>query len=318
MYAPQYWLRSFETLPVPGRIAVVGRLLDALVAVNMADREPRVPVSKAKLLPGVDAWQDAARIAKLGGGTCPSLVAARVAELRKSGESAASWSFGFEGRLYVVRADGTREDPAGGSSQMATVLTRRALWTPTMELVSFATTPASRKMQALCKLLDVLHEANVQWLNAGGKAPKLYDSGIKYVEEELGKDQWQDIPETVKRGSGDCEDLASYRVSELRAAGEAANHAIEHRYNADEDIVLYHILVRRADGSIEDPSCKLGMGGACNVFLSPSQVKAKVARQKQGGAQSTAGTPNHVGVAPVVMTPEDVAAAALRGSGGTG
>jgi hypothetical protein len=276
-------------------------MMNALLKANMVDKVRRTPVAKAKLSPGVDTWSDAARIERIGGGTCPSLVAARVAELRKSGEHA-RWSFGFEGRLVVIRASGEQEDVCGGAPIFGPLLVRRALWTPTMELVSFETTPPDLKMKVLCKLLDVLHTANGQWLAAGNKAPPLYESGFRYVEEQMGKDEWQDIPETIRRKTGDCEDFASYRVSELRAAGEKANHAVEHRYSKADDIVLYHILVLRQDGSMEDPSCRLGMGGVCHVHLTGAQVAAKVQKAKQ----------QHTGaVAPVVHTAEDVVAALL-------
>ena len=95
----------------------------------------------------------------------------------------------------------------------------------------------------------------------------LYDSGIRYVEEPPGRDDWQDIAETLERQEGDCEDLACWRVAELRVRlGErAATHVVTVQDLPDprtgDVVTTYHIAVRRADGRLEDPSRLLGMKG---------------------------------------------------------
>jgi len=61
----------------------------------------------------------------------------------------------------------------------------------------------------------------------------------------------------LSRGWGDCDDLAPYRVAELQEAGEKAKIRITWRRVGKRR--TYHVLVRRADGRIEDPSRLLGM-----------------------------------------------------------
>lgn len=56
-----------------------------------------------------------------------------------------------------------------------------------------------------------------------------------------------------------CDDLAPWRCAELREAGEPAKIRVQWKRDARTGQKLFHILVRRADGSIEDPSLKLGM-----------------------------------------------------------
>lgn len=93
---------------------------------------------------------------------------------------------------------------------------------------------------------------------AGRPYPSLYRSGVRYRREQKGKEDWQLPSDTLKSGYGDCEDLAAgWRVPELWLAGEP-NARI---YLKIVSPMLRHIQVRRADGSIEDPSKLLGMGG---------------------------------------------------------
>lgn len=89
--------------------------------------------------------------------------------------------------------------------------------------------------------------------------PPLYTSGVRYAQEEGGDalrpvNRWQTAVETYRLRAGDCEDLACWRVGELRAAGEKASPYIKFVR-----IGLIHIQVRRANGLIEDPSRRLGM-----------------------------------------------------------
>lgn len=84
----------------------------------------------------------------------------------------------------------------------------------------------------------------------------LYKSGVRYAREPLGSEVWQTGLETLQLGHGDCEDLVAWRCAELRVNGEEATP-----YVKDVRPGLRHCLVKRADGSLEDPSRALGMGG---------------------------------------------------------
>jgi hypothetical protein len=86
--------------------------------------------------------------------------------------------------------------------------------------------------------------------------PPLYASGVRYARER-GREEWQTAEETAERKTGDCEDLVAYRCAELWVAGETA--ARPHCYAPRPGLI--HCVVRRADGTIEDPSRKLGMKG---------------------------------------------------------
>ena len=86
--------------------------------------------------------------------------------------------------------------------------------------------------------------------------PRLYASGVRYRVEK-GED-WRDACEVIARGQGDCEDLACYRAAELQCTGEPAQ-AIPIEVGRDGDRREFHVVVRRANGTIEDPSAVLGM-----------------------------------------------------------
>ena len=91
------------------------------------------------------------------------------------------------------------------------------------------------------------------------RLPRLYEAGIRYRREpsppvgERRIERWNVATEAVKKGHSDCEDLASYRVAELRLAGEPAQIRLKKKGR------VWHVTVRRADGRIEDPSKRLGM-----------------------------------------------------------
>jgi hypothetical protein len=89
------------------------------------------------------------------------------------------------------------------------------------------------------------------------KYPPLYRSGVRYRREPQipGRyEQWLTIKDLVARGHGDCEDLASTRVAELRRLGVRAIPWLL------KNGPTWHVVVRYPDGRIEDPSRILGMG----------------------------------------------------------
>jgi hypothetical protein len=108
--------------------------------------------------------------------------------------------------------------------------------------------------------LDCLTAWDIRQLERN-KLPPLYSSGIVYEREILCThdgvtgicEEWWTALELHKRKSGDCEDLSSLRSAELILSGEQA------RARAKRSKIGWHIQVHRADGTIEDPSAKLGM-----------------------------------------------------------
>lgn len=91
-----------------------------------------------------------------------------------------------------------------------------------------------------------------------GRVPPLYASGVRYRREQHatlpGVERVQSPEETHAMGAGDCDDLAPWRAAELQVAGEHARALVVHSPN-----IGYHVVVRREDGRIEDPSARLGM-----------------------------------------------------------
>jgi transglutaminase-like putative cysteine protease len=91
-----------------------------------------------------------------------------------------------------------------------------------------------------------------------GLIPPLYGGKIRYLREQPGHEDWQTALETARLGTGDCEDLAAYRVAELRGQGVPAE-AVVTWINPH----LRHVTVRYSlpDGRVmhEDPSKRLGM-----------------------------------------------------------
>ncbi len=94
----------------------------------------------------------------------------------------------------------------------------------------------------------------------GKPFPSIYRSDVVFQREpNAGKyERFDNLLTTIKRGWGDCDDLAAWRVAELREQGEPANFKIYWRLKNGRP-KLFHVQVRRADGSVEDPARALGM-----------------------------------------------------------
>ena len=132
------------------------------------------------------------------------------------------------------------------------------IYAPHFVLRAFDTLSEDARVTTLVRLLEALTAVNEAWLREHPSAPWLYESGVRYEEEPLGRDDWQDIPETLARRNGDCEDLGCWRVAELRV--RSGEHAVPFvRRALAGPRTVYHVAVRRADGTIEDPSRILGM-----------------------------------------------------------
>lgn len=111
--------------------------------------------------------------------------------------------------------------------------------------------------------LEALVSLDRVYLRSHPSTPALYQAGVRYLRDVDERDQgrpaaelWYTIPDVLRSGGADCKCLAAWRVSELREAGEAARVYVVHPAPR-----LWHIQVRRSDGSIEDPSAILGMRG---------------------------------------------------------
>lgn len=98
-----------------------------------------------------------------------------------------------------------------------------------------------------------------QYLIRTRRLPSIYSLPVRYAREVTagglpgGLENWQTIVAFARSGVADCEDLATARVAELRESGEPAQVRLTHQGR------VWHVTVRRADGTVEDPSRKLGM-----------------------------------------------------------
>ncbi len=80
------------------------------------------------------------------------------------------------------------------------------MYMPKFELLSFASLPEQRKEIVLRAMLECLIVADWNYILEHPDLPALYDYAPKYILKvrPAGIDAWQDIPQTVALGSGDC------------------------------------------------------------------------------------------------------------------
>ena len=93
-----------------------------------------------------------------------------------------------------------------------------------------------------------------------GQVGRLYSGRIRYKTEPKDADSFVDASTVWRRGFGDCAHLAAFRVAELQERGERARLRVKWGRKRQGKPRPFHVQVRRGDGSIEDPSARLGMG----------------------------------------------------------
>lgn len=120
-----------------------------------------------------------------------------------------------------------------------------------------------RSRKSVCCLMLGLSLVNVEFLRMmrrkGIKVPRLYDGDVVYRREESTED-WKDIPNILRDGYGDCEDLACFRIAEYQFRGIKALPYVTWRSDGPSRTIL-HAVLKLPDGRIEDPSRALGMLG---------------------------------------------------------
>lgn len=112
---------------------------------------------------------------------------------------------------------------------------------------------------ALNIMLRNLLEIDELHLRYHPETPWLYESGVRYMEECPGQEDWCDIPTILKLRFADCEDLVCWRAAELRVRRGIDAKPVFRGFPRPNGSMLYHVLVQYPDGSIEDPSKLLGM-----------------------------------------------------------
>lgn len=112
----------------------------------------------------------------------------------------------------------------------------------------------AQKAQAAAYGLDALARINLDLMRRF-KVPRLYDTAVQFRPEPgAGQpgvpERFDNVAQVLGRGWGDCDDLVGWRLAELWLFGEPAHRRIVW----PEGLPHYHAQLRRADGSIEDPS----------------------------------------------------------------
>ncbi len=106
-----------------------------------------------------------------------------------------------------------------------------------------------------------LTEANILLMRRaaarGRPIPMLYRAGVRYQREPTGQEAWDTVDRVMRRGYGDCEDLAAWLAAELRFTGVDPLAAVVIRRTGPQTM---HAQVE-SRGQILDPSRRLGMGG---------------------------------------------------------
>lgn len=113
-----------------------------------------------------------------------------------------------------------------------------------------------RNAQLLCDLTMLLVPGAIEDIKKH-KLPSLYQAGIKYQRQNPKACAFRSPSDVIARRGGDCKQLVLYRLAELAIAGEKATPRVMWLVNRAG--LQAHILIRRADNSLEDPSVNLGM-----------------------------------------------------------
>jgi len=156
--------------------------------------------------------------------------------------------------------------------------------------------PGDRR--SIVSALEGLTRLDQRIIRAHPEVPTVYAAGVRWTAED-GTENWRSIADVlgfdpnvsgnraVSRPTGptDCEDVAAWRCADLREReGELA---------AFVDVVpgglgMWHAVVRRADGSVEDVSSRLGMPGrsAEEIGAMAATIEWEVRRTSNGWAGS--------------------------------
>lgn len=119
--------------------------------------------------------------------------------------------------------------------------------------------------ECLARLLHALFIIDMIWLRRHPETPGIYQAGVHYEEEPPGREDWQDIPSTIRRGNGDCEDLAAWCAAQRRVRQSLKAFPSFIWRRRPSGAYLYHIQTTYPDvltgkPVVEDPSRVLGMG----------------------------------------------------------
>lgn len=124
--------------------------------------------------------------------------------------------------------------------------------------IRLAVPDAAMSPDVLDAALEAVTRTNEHLLKSGAvpHADEAIAAGVKWQPEPPGDEHFDHAAKVIKRGFGDCDDLAPYKAASLRITGEDPDaQAIVLRSGPKR----WHAVVARSDGSIDDPSADAGM-----------------------------------------------------------
>lgn len=93
-----------------------------------------------------------------------------------------------------------------------------------------------------------------------------------------GAEIFQDVRNLYRRKRGDCDRLVCARIAELWLAGLMASPYLI-PFSNDRGGTTYHAVVLHADGTTEDPSLILGMGGEARAAARAEEIRKNCERR---------------------------------------
>ena len=139
------------------------------------------------------------------------------------------------------------------------------MYAPLIEIASFGDLNDADQAHTLRFLLEALTYVNVLYLRANPSTPSLYEFSPLYIKKSrpYGLESWQDIQATLKKGAGDCKDFCAWRLAELRIAEpeKAEKNGFIFQLRGEEiNHKIFHVVIRKSSGQIEDPTNLLPHG----------------------------------------------------------
>ena len=168
------------------------------------------------------------------------------------------------------------------------------------DLYRYPTAQPYSERALACLVWGLIYSNEAYLAGSGLRTPALYESGVRWEAEKptgrsacpdsIGQEKFLGIRQVLAQGFADCEDVASWRVAELRMGrvppvkglppfpGHPRAIALPMPYELSPGgpnvlpaifsrktgpgMLTIHCLVAWPDGTLEDPSRVLGMGGA--------------------------------------------------------
>ncbi|MHB2027566.1 MAG: hypothetical protein ACYCPT_01960 [Acidimicrobiales bacterium] len=141
------------------------------------------------------------------------------------------------------------------------------MYLPKLELRGWNEYTVQERKISLAHQCESLIAHNVIYIRKHPELLHMYDYPLKYIMKKRPGDidSWQDIPQTIALGGGDCKDFSCWLVAWERCMREyfpVHPWITDHEYKDPEGrrppITLYHVRVQLGT-HIEDPSAHFGM-----------------------------------------------------------